>query len=53
MGGIDPTGVFASSQESLEEALKDEEIPLIVVTNKTKTDGAAALFYPEVMEQLG
>lgn len=26
MGGIDPTGVFASSQESLEEALKDEEI---------------------------
>ena len=53
IGGIDPTGVFASSQESLEEALKDEEIPLIVVTNKTKTDGAAALFYPEVMEQLG
>ena len=53
MEAIDPTGVFASSQESLEEALKDEEIPLIVVTNKTKTDGAAALFYPEVMEQLG
>ena len=53
MGVIDPTGAFASSQESLEEALKDEEIPLIVVTNETKTYGAAALFYPEVMEQLG
>ena len=53
MGVIDPTGVFASSQESLEEALKDETIPLIVVSNETKTYGAAALFYPEVMEQLG
>ena len=35
----------------MDEANQDN--PLIVVTNETGIDGAAAVFYPGVMDQLG
>ena len=39
------------AKERMDEANQDN--PLIVVTNETGIDGAAAVFYPGVMDQLG
>lgn len=44
------------SENQIEEMLEDmprSEIPMMVVTNTDRTNGAAVIFYPDVMEQLG
>lgn len=44
------------NEEQIAVMLKDmprSEIPMIVVTNTDRTNGAAVMFYPDVMEQLG
>lgn len=44
------------SEEQITEMLEEmprAEIPMIVVTNTDRTNGAAVMFYPDVMEQIG
>lgn len=35
-----------------EEAMKDDQMPMVVLTNRSKVFGASALFYPDEMAQL-
>lgn len=50
---IMPENEETMSQENFEEALAQESIPLIFVSNEEKFNGAGVLFYPDVMKQLG
>lgn len=43
---------FKAMEEVISEGLKEGE-PMFVITNQQTMDGASAIFYPEVMKQLG
>jgi len=43
---------FKAMEEVISEGLKEDE-PMFVITNQQTMDGASAIFYPEVMKQLG
>ena len=55
---VDGMKEMGASEEEIREAKErmdeaNQDNPLIVVTNETGIDGAAAVFYPGVMDQLG
>ena len=45
-------GMSPQEAEAMLEMMHADQVPLTVVTNEMKVNGASALFYPEVMDQL-